>query len=233
MTFSRAVLVAAVGLPCAMAHGAIFFTFQDPGPSREVSVAQNQDDSMTFTYSFDDTVSLFFTSDMGEIPNTTFGETRLTMNLTTSTTPLVDQPGLLVAEISGEFVFEDVSGDDPIIIMNGLFNEAVATLLMGQFMGKIEASGSATGDSVVGSLELFAGDALLDILAPGESLGGRMTSSFAFSELSGTPDGDGLLKMTGSAAFTGSSEIIPAPGALGLLGLGGMAISRRRRATAA
>ncbi len=224
-------LGAAIGLPCAAASGAIFFTFQDPGPEREITIQENQDDSLTFSYSFDNLVSLFITSDAGEIANTTFDQTRVTMNLTTSTAPIVDQPDLLVTELSGEFVFTDVSGargdDEGVTILTGVFDEAVATLLMGQFMGQIEASGSASGDSTVGSLQLIAGDALLALLEPGEVLGGRQTSSFALSELTG--EDEDPFTLTGSAAFTGSSEVIPAPGAFSLLGLGGLAAMRRRR----
>lgn len=229
MNSSIAALVVAVGLPCAAAQGAIFFTFQDPGPGREVTLQQEEDDSFSFSYSFDDTVSLFVTSDNGEIANTTFAETRLTLNMQTDTVPLVDQEGLLVTHLSGEFVFEDVSGMAPTTILTGLFDEAVATLLMGELMGQIEASGSVAGSTIVGSLQLMAGEALTSLMDPGATLGGRQTSSFALSDLLGSDEGNGLA-LTGSAAYTGSSEVlVPAPGGAALLGLSGLVAMRRRR----
>ena len=229
MTLRAAAVTAAVGLSGATAHGAIFFTFQDPGPDREVTITENEDNSLSLSYSFAETVSLFITSDEGEIPNTTFEDTRLTLNLTTSTSPLVDNPGLYVSHISGEFVFEDVSGMMPATILTGVFDDAVATLLSSELLGVIEASGSAVGDSVVGSLQLIAGAALTPLLAPGTELGGRQTASFALAELTGGETEEGLAVLEGSAAFTGSSETIPAPGAAGLFGLGLLAMSRRRR----
>ncbi len=229
MYSSIAALVVAMGLPCAAASGAIFFTFQDPGPEREVTLQQNEDDSFSFAYSFDHTVSLFVTSDNGEIANTTFNQTRLTLSMQTDTMPLVDQEGLLVTHLSGQFVFEDVSGGAPTTIMTGLFDEAVATLLMGEFMGQIEASGSVAGSTIVGSLQLMAGEALTSLMDPGATLGGRQTSSFALSDLLGSDEGNGLT-LAGSAAYTGSSEVlVPAPGAAALLGLGGLVAMRRRR----
>ena len=229
MKSSIAALCVAMGLPCAAASGAIFFTFQDPGPEREVTVQENEDNSLSFTYSFVDTVALSLTCDDGEIPNTTFAETRLSLNVTTNGSPVVDQPGLMVANLSGTFVFEDVSGVDPVTILTGQYTDAVATLLMASFMGQIEGSGSVAGDTAVGSVQLFAGDALLALLDPGESLGGRQTSSFAFSELTGGDDERGLMTLVGSAAFTGSSEVIPAPGGAALIGMGVLAAARRRR----
>jgi len=228
MKCSIATLCVAVGLPCAAAPGAIFFTFQDPGPEREVTIQENEDSSLSFMYSFVDTVALSLTSDAGEIADTTFSETRLTFNLQSSTTPVVDQPGLLVTELSGQFTFEDVSGGGAVTILTGDFSDAVATLLLGSFMGTIEGSGSLAGDTAVGSVQLTAGAALQGLLDPGESLGGRQTSSFAFSELTGEED-DGLMTLLGSAAFTGSSQVIPAPGGAALLGLGLLSAARRRR----
>lgn len=229
MKCSVAALAAAIGLPCAVAQGAIFFTFQDPGPEREVSIQENVDDSFTFAYSFSETVSLSLTSDAGEIADTTFAETRLTLNVTTDGAPIVDQPGLLVANILGEFVFEDVSGGGPVTILSGVFDDAVATLLLGNFMGQIEGSGAVAGNTTVGSLQLTAGDALLALLDDGVTLGGRQTASFALSDLVGEEDGEGLMSLAGSAAFTGSSQLVPAPGAAALFGLGGFAAMRRRR----
>jgi len=229
MHYTIAAVAAAAAIPCATASGAIFFTFQDPGPAKEISVQENPDESMSFTYDFGQIVSLSITSDAGEVPNTVFSQTRLTLDMTTTSAPIVDETDLFVARLSGQFTFEDVSGGEPTTILTGTFDRAVATLLMGQFMGKIEASGSVAGDSTVGSLTLEAGDALLDLLEPGQQLGGRQTSSFAISNLSGDTGGDnGLLSLLGDAAFTGSSQVVPTPAAAALLGLSGFAVRRRR-----
>lgn len=229
MFIRAAALAVAVGLPCAASHAAIFFTFQDPGPEREFTLQENGDNSITFLYSLSQFVSLSVTSDSGDLVSTTFAETRVSFSMKTTTTPIVDQPGLLVANLSGVFTFEDMSGVMPSTILTGTFDRAVTTLIMGQSMGTIEASGSVAGDSVVGSLSYVAGDALLALLDAGDILGGRQTASFALSELTGGLDGNGLLSMLGSAAFTGSSEVVPTPGALALFGIGAVSATRRRR----
>jgi len=229
MNHRAAALAVAVGLPCAASQAALFFTFQDPGPAREFTAQENVDDSWSFSYSASQLVSLSITASEGEIPNTTFSQTRVTMNVQTSTSPIVDQPDLLVTEISGTFTFEDVSGMSPVTILTGTFDEAIATLLISNLMGSIEASGSATGDTAVGSLQLTAGDAISDLFGdPSLVLGGRQTASFALSELTGSEDG-GLATLIGSAAFTGSSEGIPSPGAFGLFAAASLAALRRRR----
>jgi MYXO-CTERM domain-containing protein len=118
----------------------------------------------------------------------------------------------------------------PATILTGTFDEAIATLLIADLMGTIEASGSAAGDTAVGSLQLTAGDALTDLFVDDSLvLGGRQTASFALSELSGMEDGDDLFTLMGSAAFTGSSQVIPSPGSASLLGLAGLVALRRRR----
>lgn len=229
MNWRRAAGLAAVTVPSALAHGAIFFTFQDPGPNRELSVQEHADHSMTLSYSMSETVSLAVTSDAGEVADTVFDQTRLTLAVTTSVTPIVDEPGLLVTRVSGTFVFDDMSGVGPVTILSGTFDRAVTTLLMSQFMGTIEASGSAAGDSTVDSLTLTAGTALESLLANGAMLGGRQTASFALSELTGGLDEQGLMSLVGSAAFTGSSEVIPAPGVATVFGLSAVGVLRRRR----
>lgn len=230
MIYRAAALAVAVGMPCTAAQAAIFFTFQDPSPDRELTVQENPDNSLSFSYSMTQLVSLSVTASDGELANTTFSQTRLTMNVDTSTTPVVDQPNLLVAELSGTFTFEDVSGMSPATILTGTFDEAIATLLIADLMGTIEASGSAAGDTAVGSLQLTAGDALTDLFVDDSLvLGGRQTASFALSELSGMEDGDDLFTLMGSAAFTGSSQVIPSPGSASLLGLAGLVALRRRR----
>jgi len=228
MNYTIAAVAAAIAIPGATASGAIFFTFQDPGPAKEITVEENGDESMSFMYDFGQTVSLSITSDAGEAPDTVFAQTRLTLDMTTTSSPIVDEPDLFVARLSGQFTFEDVSGADPVTILSGPFDRAVATLLMGQFMGTIEASGSVAGDTTVGSVSLEAGEALLGLLEPGQVLGGRQTSAFAISNLSGDTGQNGLLSLLGDAAYTGSSQVIPAPAAAALFGLGGFALRRRR-----
>lgn len=229
MNYTIAAVAAAIAIPGATASGAIFFTFQDPGPAKEITVEENADESMSFIYDFGQMVSLSITSDAGEVPDTVFDQTRLTLDMATTSSPIVDEPDLFVARLSGQFTFEDVSGAEPVAIFTGAFDRAVATLLMGQFMGTIEASGSVAGDSTAGSVSLEAGEALQALLEPGQELGGRQTSSFAISNLSGDTGQNGLLSLLGDAAFTGSSEVVPAPGAAtALFGLGGFALRRRR-----
>ena len=126
MKSSIAALCVAMGLPCAAASGAIFFTFQDPGPEREVTIQENEDNSLSFMYSFVDTVALSLTSDAGEIADTTFAQTRLTLSVSTDGSPVVDTPGLYLLAItvtprrpesSGGIIFDfqmpfEVSGPD-------------------------------------------------------------------------------------------------------------------------
>jgi len=229
MMYRLAAIAVAVGAPCVTADAAIFFTFQDPGPAQELTIQEQGDGSLQFSYSFTHLVSLSITSDGGEVPATVFNQTRVTLDMQTSTSPIVDDPNLLVTELSGSFVFEDVSGMDPVTILTGDFTEAITTLLRGEAMGLIEASGSVAGDTVVGSLSLTAGEALENLFAdPGAFLAGRQTASFALSNLTGDA-GENLATFVGSAAFTGSSELVPSPGATALFGLGVLAGMRRRR----
>jgi hypothetical protein len=229
MIYRAVALAVAVGMPCVAADAAIFFTFQDPGPEQELTIEEQGDGSLDFSYSFTQLVALSITSDDGEVPATVFSQTRLTLDMQSSTSPIVDDPNLLVTELSGSFVFEDVSGMDPVTILSGNFDQAITTLLRGEAMGMIEASGSVAGDTVVGSLSLTAGEALRNLFAEPESfLAGRQTASFALSNLTGDADDD-LATLMGSAAFTGSSQLIPTPGTGALFGIGGAIALRRRR----
>lgn len=232
-------LVAAAGIAtcAATAHGAIFFTFSDPVGARQVTYSENPGSMFgSMSYSSDAVVNLIVDGSEEGMPAALVYETRLEMNISVGqATALPNAPGAFASPLFGNFIFYqqfggpafatgDPRGEEE--ILRGTFDSAIM-LTVGGAGALITTSENQFG------LSYTASGALLDqINAVGiPQLFGFKDAVFTLTDVLPTlsiGDSGRLTDFTANAAYTGTAEV-PAPGAVGLLALSGLAAARRRR----
>lgn len=146
--------------------------------------------------------------------------------------------GSIDGNSGGSFAFQGATGQD--VTNNGA--QAIfsfdATLWM-DLTFDFARRGTSTGFNNV-TVEIFDGSASLGVL---DTLGGAGSSwelsSYDISALNGVADASIVFTFDGASSDTGNNRLdnvtingtlVPAPGAFALLGLGGLAAARRRRA---
>ena len=227
-------LIAAAGIAtcAASAHGAIFFTFSDPVGAREVSYSENPGGlAGLMSYSSDATVNLIVDGAEEGMPSPLVYETRLEMNISVGQANAVPGvPGSFASPIGGEFIFylrDDAPfarGCSEIEILRGTFDGGGLVALAG--------AGAVITTDDVGLVYTASGPLLQEINMVGiNQLFGAFDAVFTLTDI--TPNinigNSGRLgDFTANAAYTGTAAV-PAPGAVGLLALSGLAAARRRR----
>ncbi len=135
--------------------------------------------------------------------------------------------GLFRSNVTGSFTIYDFAGNVRSDIITG-------TVGSGQFL-KFGASHVILLNSNSG-LTYTAGPRLASILGPSRALAAAQDATMALSNVRTATGGTEIIgpgnvfeTFFATAAFTGSSNVIPSPGALVLLGAGSCVIARRRR----
>lgn len=224
--FARACIAAGMACACgAAAEAAISFTFQDPSTAREVTqTASGAATPGSISYNPVPAVSL-------RVDGTEEGlgvlnySTTLTMNISVGPGgPVSGVPGALSALLSGNFSFFD--RDSSATILTGTFtNAAIVTLT------QAGAIISTSQDSLM--TYTAAGALLTQLNNHGFSgLTGPSDAAFTLTDITPTAllNGFGFFNsFTANAAFTGTTHVVPAPGALGLTALAALGVARRRR----
>jgi len=216
----------AASLATAGAHGAIFFTFDDPTTGQEVTF-----DSASGVLSYDTNAPLTLTVDATEEGA---GSVYVFENVFLSLSANIGSPNPLgsgagfEASADGTFTFfqqaargRGIVEDVPLLSaefdQGGLVTIGTAGALIGVEPGA--SAYSAMNDL----LDMLTTDGIGPLTGPSDA-------SFTLTNISPAPpvQGGRFVEFTANAAFTGTANI-PAPGAGGLAALGGLAFARRRR----
>ena len=212
----------------AAASGGVSFTFDDPGSGAEfIHMGPTVGDPFgTISFRSDLPVDLVVTDDAalpGDAPLATFSSFFEVDWVVDAIFTAAGDP-VQAAEISGTFVWRDAGTDE--VILSGEFVDS-AIVAFGS-AGSVVTSSAPSG----GALEYTAGQPLIDagvssLLDPQDAAWTLTDLAFAGASVVEV-DGERFFNtFTSNAAFTGTSEI-PAPGALVLAGLAGLATLRRR-----
>ncbi len=228
---THSALLAAVGVAAmaGSAHGAIFFTFDDPGSPHEVSYDRSGGSGGDISYSSAAPVDLGVTSDDPGIPDVVFS-TVLSMDIVVGGATPVDLNGDgsndgFRAPISGSFVFSSFANPAQSLLTGTFKDGALITF---------DTAGAMVASSLNSSLAYTASNGLFDLIngAGYPGLAPQFDASFSLSDITPAPtvDGEGnLMDFTASASFVGRAELIPAPGALAFAAIGAGAFTARRR----
>jgi hypothetical protein len=230
MSVRRRNVAALVGLfagPAALA-GVISFSFSPPTSGGTMTNIANAGGVDTGLLVFNQNAPLNFSVDgtnegFGVV---NFPNARLSMSMALS--PAQDLGGgLFTAALQGTFAIYDFTGGTRSDII-------VGTVSGGTFLHFAESNvillNSNTG------LSYSAGPRLSALLAPGRTLAAPQDGTFALSNVRNSTGGTEILGPGGvfqtffaNTAFTGSSNVIPTPGAIVLAAAGGLVVTRRRR----
>jgi hypothetical protein len=213
-----AALVVTAGLATA-SQAALTFSFADPVPGRQMSYSQ-----ATGLITYDNTalISVLVDGSTEPVPfNVAFPGSTMTMNLSVGAVSVAGP--LVQAPVAGFFELRD--NTSALILRGDTAN--------GSFL-RLGATGSILMSSDI-SFGFTAGPALNAILAPGRTLSNPQESVFTVTDLLVTGGGplvsDGVMRSwSANASYSGNSEVVPAPGAIALAGLGGLLVARRKRA---
>lgn len=229
-TLIAAGLLAAAG---SVANAAVTFSFADPAPGKQLRHTSNgaAPGSGTFSYDMSNTtgvIRFIVGSNDGSIPTTVFSNARMDMNIHMGlATPV---PGGFMAPLSGSFrVFDFSSGLD---ILTGVFGSQGP----GGTAVVFGASGALITNSIApNDLVYTAGPALQALLPAGLFLAPLFDAVFTITDIAQIGGGPFIntagevASFDANASFSGTSELIPTPGTLALLGVAGLVGIRRRR----
>lgn len=224
----RAIL--AIGTTCAIsasASAAISFTFEDPGPPRELTqTASGSSADGQVSYNSANVVNLVVDGTAEGFGIVTFAST-LEMNISVGPASAdAAIPGANAAPISGSFTFYTFGTNQS--LLTGTFMNA-AMVVFPQAGALI----STSGDS--GLIYTASGPLLQLIQGAGFSgLAAPFDASFTLTDI--TPNVsvnqfEHFTSFAANAAFTGTANLIPSPSTIAMLsGMGLLGLRRRRRA---
>ena len=223
-------LAAGLVLAAGTANAAISFSFADPGAtSGEMRNTRNDSTGGTVTYNMN--APLAFIVDLTQHGGgvTVFGDARLELNLTIGLATGVG-PGTYSASVTGGSfrVYNNVSGQD--ILLAAVAGGSIVTYAPGGSLG----STTSLGLTYTAGSELTT---LINALGAGLSIGAPSDGVFTLTDINPVQNlvedlGQGSYvynNFAANASFSGTTALIPTPGSLALLGLGGLVAGRRRR----
>jgi len=228
-SFHRAALAA--GLMCAsgVAHaGIITFSFTPVTTGGTLTCVAGAGGPDTGLLIFNQNTPLSFTinatGDGGGI--TTFSNARATMSITLPPANNLGG-GLFQSQVSGTFTIYDFTGNVRTDILTGNLAGGIFQKFQTSHMIQL---GTNTG------LTYTAGPRLTQILGPGRQLAAAESGLFALADVRTFTGGTEVIgagnvfeSFFANTAFTGSSNVIPNPGSVALLTVGGLMVARRRR----
>jgi len=230
MSVRRRIVASLAGLfsgPAALA-GIISFSFSPPPGGATMTNIANAGGVDTGLLVFNQNTALNFnidgTSEGFGVVN--FPNARLAVTMTLA--PAQDLGGgLFRAGVGGSFSVYDYTGDVRSDIITG-------TLSGGTFL-RFGGTNVILLNNNTG-LSYAAGPRLNALLAPGRTLAPAQDGTFALSDVRNANDGPEIIGPGGAfltffanTAFTGSSNVVPTPGAIVLTLAGGVAATTRRR----
>ena len=204
------------------AMGGLTFSFADPAGNGQLVNTGG-------VLSYDSSAVLSFNIDGSTEPSpfsVSFVNAGLELNLTLSNASSF--AGVTTAQISGSFRFfnRDINGG---VGPAATILEAVAP--SGAFVS-IGAAGTVNTDFDFFGLVLSAGAQLQGLLAPGRFIAPPFDSVFTVTDIAPLPlsvvNGT-ISNFSANASFSGTANVVPTPGSVALLALGGLAMGRRRR----
>jgi len=216
------------------AEAAFMFTFDDPTGGKEISFAPSGATSGSIFYDQGALVDLVVSDDLGILAGPLDFQTQLFMDIdVTNIGPSADVPGGVTASISGFFEFRE-SGlrglESP--LLRGTFSDG--SLLQVSTAGALITT-SDTGSLVYEAFGALAaqltGLGVTEFIAPSDAVF-TLTAIEPLLQFNTTTlrgEFEGLPGFEANAAFTGTTNFIPGPGALATVALGGIFASRRRR----
>jgi hypothetical protein len=228
MVIQRAVVGALLVTAGAAQGGIISFSFNAPvggGALTNIAGAGGPDAGLMFSdQSAPLNLTLDLTNEGGGIVNFTNARMFMTFTLPAAQAPI---PNLYIANVTGTFSIYDYTGNTRVDILTG-------TLTGGQF---IKSGSSHTIVMNDGSgLTYTPGPRLSALLPAGSSLVPAHDGTFSLTNVRTLAGGTDIIgpnntfsSFTATPAFSGSSTVVPTPGALVLCGIGGYLTARRRR----
>lgn len=214
--------IASLGLAAA-AQAGIAFSFADPIPGRQLTSTANAQEAGVASLTYDQSAELVFLidgTDVG-IGNVVFPHAHLEMNLSLGTATTF--AGITQAPVTGSFTIYDLSSESRVDILTGIAD-------IGTYVRVGNTNALLFSDP---NFSYVAGPALASLLAPGTTFTGPTEGVFTLTDINPSSflNSNGTFKsFQANASFTGNTEVVPAPGALALAGLGSMLVIRRKRA---
>lgn len=220
-TFSA---VVGLCLAAGAAQASIAFSFADPSNGRQLTNIKDGVAPGISLMTYDQTAPLVFYVDGSEeaLGNLTFGNARMELRFEMS--PAVTIGGVTTAPVAGFFrVFNATTGND---IVTGQSGD-------GAFV-RVAGTNSILFSSPDG-FTYTAGSELASFLPLGSVLAAEQEAVFTLTDVL-VPGGGGIFAaggvfkdFTANASFSGTTALVPAPGAMALAGIGGLLVARRRR----
>lgn len=228
-SFNRAALAAGLMCASAVAHaGVISFSFTPATTGGTLTCVAGAGGPDTGLLIFNQNTPLTFTVDAtgdgGGI--TTFNNARATMSITLPPASNLGG-GLFQSQVSGTFTIYDFTGNVRTDILTGNLTGGVFQKFQTSHLIQL---GTNTG------LTYTAGPRLTQILGAGRTLSTPESGLFALADVRTFTGGTEVIgpgnvfdSFFANTAFTGSSNVIPNPGSIALLTVGGLMMARRRR----
>ncbi len=234
MSLRNVALLTVVGLAASAAQADLAFSFADPVGGRQLTNTQNGIGGPgTGQLTYDQNAVLSFLVDGSTEPtpfNFTFANARMEMSLIIGMATTVGQLSQ-AAVLQGSFfrIYDATSGN---------------TILRGDATGGAFIRFGGTNSVLLSDVTGFAytfGSALQALLDPGRAPANPQEATFTVTDiLTARQQGGGqapligpggvISSFTANTSFSGNVAVVPTPGAMALVGLGGLVAARRRRA---
>ncbi len=205
------------------AQAGIAFSFADPIPGRQLTSTANAQEAGVANLTYDQSAQIQFLVDGTDVGfgSVVFQNARLEMNLSLGAASTAG--GVTQAPVTGSFTIYDFSNEVRTNILTGIAD-------LGTYVRIGNTNSLLFSDP---SFSYVSGPALSAYLAPGTTFTDPTEAVFTLTSISPSsflnPDGT-FKSFQANASFTGNTEVVPAPGALALAGLGGLLVTRRKRA---
>ncbi len=218
------VAIAGLCLAAGAAQASIAFSFADPANGRQLTNVKDGAAAGVGLMTYDSSAPITFIVDGTEdsLGVLVFNNARMEMRFEMS--PAVTIAGVTTAPVAGTFrIYNATSGND---IVTGQSAD-------GAFV-RIAGTNSILFSSPDG-FTYTAGADLTSFLPSGQSLAADQEAVFTLTDVLVQGGGSmfaagGVFKdFAANASFSGTSNLVPTPGAIALAGLGGLLVGRRRR----
>lgn len=214
--------IASLCLAAGMAQASISFSFADPPNGRQLTNIENGVAPGVSLMTYDMSEPLVFYVDGTDegLGSMTFTDARMELRFELS--PAVTIGGVTIAPVFGVFrIFNALSGND---------------IVTGQSAAGAYVRVAGTNSILFSSPDGFsysAGPDLIPFLPVGQVLAPEQEAVFTLTDVL-APGGlfgpGGVFRdFAANASFSGTTNLIPAPGAFALAGIGGLLVTRRKR----
>ncbi|MCC6426619.1 MAG: hypothetical protein IT435_07335 [Phycisphaerales bacterium] len=218
------VSVAGLCMAAGAAQASIAFSFADPAGGRQMSNVKDGAGAGIGLMTYDTTAALTFIVDGSDESLGSLTFTNARMELRFEMSPAVTLAGITTAPVAGGFrIYNADTGND---ILTGASRDGAYVRIAGT---------NSILFSTPDGFTYAAGPDLTSWLPSGETLAPDQEAVFTLTDVLVAGGGSmfaagGVFKdFTANASFSGNSQLVPAPGALALAGIGGVLVARRRR----